>query len=555
MQQFLGQGSGTLPKPSRLRRLRTRPFAFASLTVLICTVALLLQAPLASALGFNPSLAASLDGRTIVLTGEGFPKSRTASIETLFGDIKHQSTAEIDGSGTFATRIEAPNDYTGMATITVSARYFLWEIEESTTPTDPTSPTDPTTPEATTPTQPETSIPATNGGTLSLPRIPWEGGAAYYANFKDTANAGWTDPNHFPVMIWWDNAETDEQIKWDKDHGINTYVIVNPQMDYRVLERNNMHYIGGQLPNMPRSSPIWVGDFLDDEVDGRSKTPAEGHATLTNTVNALPDHNKIRYPNYTGMVIQIWMPKEDASTYVNKFSDVVSIDTYIYTTPFCDWKHPDGGWSSETYYLNSLPNETCRTAHSYGKLTDALRSVDARDGKLQPTFQFTETVHGTVDYPAKLTPTKVKGMAMQTLIHEARGLMWFNQAFFGECITGNAIQTARANPNWPCANLITAMGEVNNQVHRLAPVLNTQSYEWNAGPGVDTMLKEKDGYAYLFVGTDGRAGTKTFKLPPEIKGTVAEVVDEARTVSVNNNTITDTFPDEATYHIYKIALS
>ncbi len=531
--------------------------------IILSLILLTFQAPVTSAIGFHPTLTARLDERTIVLEGNGFPSGRDATIIALFGTQELKSTVGINGDGAFSTRIDAPEGFVGLVTITAKARFFFWDIKESTSDAPspiPTPDSAPTTqaPTSTPTTQAPTSKPPvepSSGTALNLPRIPWEGGAAYYEKFPHTAAAGWTDPSHFPVMIWWDNAESDEQIQWDKAHGINTYVIVNPQMDYRALERNNMHYIGGALPNMPRDARIWVGDFLDDEVDGRSANAAEGFATMQWLNDALPDHNKIRFPNYTGMVIQIWMPDADASRYVNDFSDVVSIDTYPYTTPFCDWKHPDGGWSSENYYLNPLPHDTCRTAHSYGVLTDALRTVDARDGKLQPTFQFTEAVHGAVEYPAKLTPTQVKGMAMQTLIHEARGLMWFNQAFFGECITGNAIQAARANANWPCANLIEAMGDVNNQVQRLAPVLNTQSYEWNAGSGIDSMLKTYDGYAYLFVGTDGRAGTKTIQLPSDVRGTTAEVVDEGRSVAIANNQFSDDFADEATYHIYKIAIS
>lgn len=37
--------------------------------------------------------------------------------------------------------------------------------------------------------------------TLSLPRIPWEGGVDYYKQFPSTVKAGWTDKNHFPIAV------------------------------------------------------------------------------------------------------------------------------------------------------------------------------------------------------------------------------------------------------------------------------------------------------------------------------------------------------------------
>ena len=40
--------------------------------------------------------------------------------------------------------------------------------------------------------------------------------------------------------------------------------------------------------------------------------------------------------------------------------------------------------------------------------------------------------------------------------------------------------------------------ESNARITSLAAVINTQSYAWDFGPGVDTMLKAKGGSAYVF---------------------------------------------------------
>src|SRR4029450_6060368 len=40
---------------------------------------------------------------------------------------------------------------------------------------------------------------------LNLPRIPWEGGPAYWAQFPQAAASGWTDPNFFPISVFLPN--------------------------------------------------------------------------------------------------------------------------------------------------------------------------------------------------------------------------------------------------------------------------------------------------------------------------------------------------------------
>ena len=100
------------------------------------------------------------------------------------------------------------------------------------------------------------------------------------------------------------------------------------------------------------------------------------------------------------------------------------------------------------------------------------------------------------------------------------------------------------------------MEEVNNRIKALAPVINTQSYQWSFGSGLNTMLKAKDGYAYVFSMIDGssKPGSRTFTLPAGVNGKSVEVLNENRSIPVTNGAFTDTFANEYTYHIYKVAL-
>lgn len=380
----------------------------------------------------------------------------------------------------------------------------------------------------------------------SLPRIPWEGGPAHYEQFPDAAAHGWTDPEFFPISLWWGAFASGEEVAWDRAHGINTYIVTNPDADPELLLQHDMSWIGGPLHGMTRDHPAWVGDFLDDEVDGRY-TPAAGAAHLTALSEALPDHDKLRYANHTGMVLST-LPTADSERYVNAWTDAVSVDKYWYTIAECDHDPFTG-----SFYLVPIPEETCRTASSYGRTVAALRQRDAADGRLQAVWNFVEVVSAAPEgrlYP--ISPEQVKGAAMNSVIHEARGLVWFNNAFLGDCATGNVIRTAQKHPDWPCAPQVAAMGELNATIHRHARVLNTQSLDWQFGDGLDTMLKVHDGHAWVFAMTDGGAGERTFKLPPGLRSDTVEVVDEGRTLPVTWGRFTDTFATEATFHIYRI---
>jgi hypothetical protein len=95
---------------------------------------------------------------------------------------------------------------------------------------------------------------------------------------------------------------------------------------------------------------------------------------------------------------------------------------------------------------------------------------------------------------------------------------------------------------------------INAKVKSLAAVLNTQSYVWSFGAGLDTALKALDGYAYIFAMPAGSTGSKTFTLPSGVTGTQVEVVGENRTIAVSSGKFSDTFPNEYTHHVYKIKI-
>jgi hypothetical protein len=69
------------------------------------------------------------------------------------------------------------------------------------------------------------------------------------------------------------------------------------------------------------------------------------------------------------------------------------------------------------------------------------------------------------------------------------------------------------------------------------------------------MLKTFGGHAYVFASLSigGATGSKTFTLPPEVTGTTVEVIGESRSIPITAGSFIDTFANEYTHHVYKIA--
>ena len=60
---------------------------------------------------------------------------------------------------------------------------------------------------------------------LNLPRIPWEGGPAYYKQFVKADAAGWDEPTFFPISVFLGSADP-SHVDQLRDAGVNTYLAV-----------------------------------------------------------------------------------------------------------------------------------------------------------------------------------------------------------------------------------------------------------------------------------------------------------------------------------------
>lgn len=387
-----------------------------------------------------------------------------------------------------------------------------------------------------------------------MPRVPWEGGPSYWNRFPRTARGGWTNPSFFPIALWFGGIANNAEARFDKGVGINTYILMNDKTPYQLFHDNQMFWVGGRLnPSFTPDSRYWVGDFLDDEVDGRF-APERGLAHLRRLRAAFGDDGRFKYANYTQTVTTTDMTKRAAEAYVNDVTDVTSVDMYWYSVPAC---------GQDPYYNTSLvavPQRTCRSAASYGKTVRALRQRDAADGKLQPLWQFVELSDpdpgGTAHRP-RVTPAELKGAVMSSVISEARGIVYFNQILSGDCANGNVVRWAQVAPGTCAAAQVDAARVVNAQLRELAPVLNTQSYAVRLGAGLRTMTKRYGDHAYILamVGDESAPGSRQFTLPVATSASEVEVMFENRRLPLHHGRrFSDSFSAENTYHVYKVAL-
>ena len=389
-------------------------------------------------------------------------------------------------------------------------------------------------------------------------RVPWEGGPAYYGRFAAPTAAGWTNPSFFPVGVWFESVITQGDVDKDRAAGINTYVELTETSDMALVRDNGM----SALTSAPLSGygDETVGWLLNDEVDMWAKAgdarwtgnhPGEGplcvpedegcgFTVLRTRKEKIPKGDgRMHYANY-GKGVMMWERDADAATFVNRFTDVVSSDVYWYTS---------ASVCLDGQNFLSLPVSRCRRAANYGAVLDRQRELDTLDGRRQPIYGFVEVGWPAENDTRAIRPEQVTGAVMSSLIHEARGIIYFNHNFGGPCHSQHVLREGCGKEVRP------AVAEINRRIGQLAPVLNTQSYAHRFGPGLDTMLKHHEGSYYVFAMSDAKTspGRRTFTLPRGLRATRAEVLFEDRTVPVDaQGRFTDSFAAEHSHHIYRI---
>ena len=341
----------------------------------------------------------------------------------------------------------------------------------------------------------------------------------------------------------------------DKSYGINTYTGESPSTNYYFYADTHTFTLDA-LNNAPAGGTAQPGLFIADEPDGRTTSANDLH-TIRKLVASSPYAGRFKEINFSNTVISGSDPE------VNKANLEAMMNSYAGPVSFYKNDHTQPSCFDIRYMIEPIDPGHCRTASSYGATVRAVRTRLAADGRLKPVWNFIEDLSGAPDpshFYAYIQPGQLEGAVMDSIINEARGIIYFNQSFAGNCTGGNVIRQVQIG-SLPCAiPQLDAMREANQRIQALAPVINTQSYQYSFGVNLDTMLKTYNGSAYIFAMISGAAssqpGNRTFALPPRLKGaTSVQVLNENRTIPVDDGKFTDNFAThEYTYHIYKVTM-
>ena len=383
-----------------------------------------------------------------------------------------------------------------------------------------------------------------------------DGGSDYFKRFPNSLPS---DPSYFPIGVWKESLTDPSDAPKDRAVLINTYVELTGNSD--IAFATNVGSFA--LTEEPLAGA--AGRVLSDEVDmwarggnaewtgswpgtGEICSPANlgcGFTVQKELLKTLPSQTLV-YSNY-GKGVTFWEGNENAATFLNEFQDFVSADNYWFTDPYICGPSEGGAVLANGQELD--PGK-CRLAANYGWTVSRLRSL-IQPAMSKPVWAFVEVGHPFTQNDAPtITGPEIRAAVWSSLIHGARGIIYFNHSFGGACQTQHILRDACGEEVRPW---VTA---VNGQITGLAPVLNAPFLDGALahGPGVDSAVKVHGNDLYVFAGS-AQAGSQEAEFTLGcLPGTAvtATVLDENRTVAISNGTFRDTFEDGNAVHLYRI---
>ncbi len=409
---------------------------------------------------------------------------------------------------------------------------------------------------------------ATHGGAgVHLRQV--DGGPNYFAKFSPSLPV---DPAFFPIGVWYESVVAQGDIDKDKVAGLNTYVQLTDSTKMNLIAGAGMYAIqsdparagtetvGWELPDEADmwagpGSAAWTGRYAGE---GTICSPAGSDCgyTVHNTIlNGYPADSRFRYANY-GKGVTFWDTDSEAATFVNKFQDVLSADNYWLTDENICIKSEGGGMFPASMLVpgqnggsNRLPDPLCHRPSNYGLTVDRLRSLVSPAGS-KPVWAFVEVGHPNKDSDSSLSaqPAQIVAAVWSSIIHGARGIIYFNHSFGGPCQTQHALRD-------PCYTSVrTAVTAVDTEIRQLAPVLNAPFADGvlTTGGSIDASAKWYGGHYYVLAGSTQAAAQSAALAMPCVGNATVTVVNENRTLKMTNGTFTDSFADGNAVHIYRV---
>jgi hypothetical protein len=384
---------------------------------------------------------------------------------------------------------------------------------------------------------------------------PVDGGPDYFTKFPNSLPS---DPSYFPVGVWLESLIEPADALKDRQVGLNLYVDLTSNSDITHATTQGMRaLVSGTVPGAGRvlsdepdmwagpGDAVWTGKWPGTGPICSPENQSCGYTVQRELRKTVPA-GALVYTNY-GKGVTFWETNEQAAVFVNECQDVVSADNYWFTDPnICG---PSEGGAVFAAGAQLAP-EKCRLAANYGWTVDRMRAL-VKPVASKPVWAFVEVGHPFTEANAPtISGPQIRAAVWSSLIHGARGIVYFNHNFGGDCQSQHVLRD-------PCGDAVRPLvTEVNGQITRLAPVLNAPFLD-NAlshGPGTDAAVKVHGGSLYVLAGS-AQAGQQDalFQLNC-LAGTDAAVtvLDENRTVAMTKGAFSDHFADGNAVHLYRI---
>jgi len=366
-----------------------------------------------------------------------------------------------------------------------------------------------------------------------------KGNKDHVSPYASWPNGPDTDTAHFPVGVWFQspsNAEAYRQI------GVNLYVGLwkgPTQAQLDALTAAGMQTICAlnDVGRQNLNNSTIVAWMHGDEPDNAQANPEGGWGGAVPLASIQSDYDSLRTVDPSrpiwlnlgqGVANDEWVgraaPREDYPEYVAG-TDIVSFDVY----PVSGIRKDDG--ERFLWYV--------------AKGVDSLR---VWGGEEAIVWNVIETTRINSDHGP--TPQQVRTEVWMSIIHGSQGIVYFAHEW---------------NPVFREARLLEdeamrqGVSAINEQIHRLAPILNAGSGNVEVSVvssdpqvPVDVMVREVDGELYVFaVGMRLASTSATFSIDGAKLSRVT-VVDEDRTLQSEAGAFTDHF-DPYDVHIYHLS--
>lgn len=356
-----------------------------------------------------------------------------------------------------------------------------------------------------------TAAPTIDDSTV-LTTVPVDGSKSSTKEFKQPLPAS---DGFFPLGVWFASAVEPVDIQRDKEMGLNTYVELTSNSDVDAVRSAGMFAFTSST--VPEANGFVLPDEVDmwgrgGDADWTGNSPGEGTIcepagqacgfTILEELSKKKSAGQIDYANF-GKGVTFWEPSETAARFVSDYGDIVSADNYWFTdTNICSASE-GGTLLSEA---RDLSPEECRKASNYGWTIGRVRKLIKPQGS-KPVWAFVEVGHpaGEEQSPT-ITPEQIQAAVWSSIIHGARGIVYFNHSFGGSCASHNVLRDCGDEPK----ATVTA---VNRRISELAPVLNAQTVESGASVtgNVDALVKLKGKKIYVLL-TATASGDQEFEV-------------------------------------------